>query len=141
MLKEERVIEFVESVIEENNNVPIIVEGKRDELALRKLGLKGKIIRLNSGNSLIEFCESIGKNYKKVILFLDWDEKGNQLSNSLEKILTSNGVECEITQRKNLYSLVGKSIRSVEELYSLYIFSLEKLGFQNAKSIPKRIKR
>ncbi|MDP8011992.1 MAG: toprim domain-containing protein [Thermoplasmata archaeon] len=141
MLKEEKIIEFVDSLIDENRNIPVIVEGKRDELALRKLGLKGKVIIFNSGSSLIEFCEKLERNYRKVILFLDWDEKGNELTNSIEKILSSEGVHCDLNYRKILYSLVGKSIRSVEEIYPLYLLSIEKVQSNFSKNFSKRTKR
>ena len=36
-------------LIEENKKVPIVVEGDKDVFSLRKLGIAGEIITINSG--------------------------------------------------------------------------------------------
>lgn len=140
-MKEEKIVELVESLIEENENTPIIVEGKRDEIALRKIGLKGEILRLNLGMTLTSFCEFIINNYSRVILLLDWDRKGNELSILLEKILVSNGIVCEIKHREEIQAIVGNSIRSVEEIYPLYVLSLERLTFKSIKRNSRTVKK
>ncbi|MGC8565428.1 MAG: toprim domain-containing protein [Thermoplasmata archaeon] len=140
-MKEERIIEVIDSLIEDNETMPVIVEGKRDEIALRKIGLKGEILRFNLGMSMTGFCEFIIQNYKKVILLFDWDKKGNNLLSSMEKILISNGVMCDIEKRNEIQSIVGNSIRSVEEIYPFYILSLEKLTLKNFKRSPKIIRK
>ena len=40
-------------------NSPVIVEGKRDTIALRNLGFDGIIIELNDGNSVLSTVENI----------------------------------------------------------------------------------
>ncbi len=140
-MKEERIIEVIDSLIEDNEIMPVIVEGKRDEIALRKIGLKGEILRFNLGMSMTGFCEFIIQNYKKVILLFDWDRKGNNLLSSMEKILISNGVMCDTEKRNEIQSIVGNSIRSVEEIYPFYILSLEKLTLKNFKRSPKIIRK
>lgn len=140
-MKEEKIVELVESLIEENESTPVIVEGKRDEIALRKIGLKGEILRLNLGMTLTGFCEFIINNYSRVILLLDWDKKGNVLSILIEKILVSNGIVCRINYREEIQSIVGNSIRSVEEIYPLYVLSLEKLTLKSIKRNPRSGKK
>lgn len=140
-MKEEKIVELVESLIEENESTPVIVEGKRDEIALRKIGLKGEILRLNLGMTLTGFCEFIINNYSRVILLLDWDKKGNELSILIEKILVSNGIVCRINYREEIQSIVGNSIRSVEEIYPLYVLSLEKLTLKSIKRNPRSGKK
>lgn len=141
MNKEEKILEYVDNLIEENNDLPIIVEGKKDEIALRRLGAKGDILRLNRGMTLTEFCDFIIKKYKKVILLLDWDKKGNLLLNQIEAILKSNGIDCDVTFRRKIISLVGNSIRSVEEIYYLYVLSYQELNFHLPKNRTKFRKR
>ena len=75
----ERLREVLVALYEVNKRVPVIVEGKRDALALKKLGLVGKVIILHSGKGLYEFCEEVAETYPKVIILLDWDDKGERL--------------------------------------------------------------
>ncbi|HWR59903.1 MAG TPA: toprim domain-containing protein [Thermodesulfovibrionales bacterium] len=81
-----RLREVVEALFEANKNTPVIVEGKRDALALRDLGLEGEIITVHRGSSLYEFSEEISEKFPRVILLLDWDDKGE----TLQKTLCSN---------------------------------------------------
>ena len=49
----EDVQKALSELIEENRNTAVIVEGEKDVEALRRLGLTGKIITLNSGLTII----------------------------------------------------------------------------------------
>jgi 5S rRNA maturation endonuclease (ribonuclease M5) len=75
----ERLRVVFQSLYEVNKRIPIIVEGKRDVSALRKIGLVGEIIALHSGRGIYEFCEDIAERFHRVILLMDWDNKGEQL--------------------------------------------------------------
>ena len=55
----ERLKLTIEELYETNKMVPVIVEGKRDVHALRKLGLIGEIITLHRGKNLYDFCIDI----------------------------------------------------------------------------------
>jgi len=77
----------VDELIDENQIVPIIVEGEKDIHALRKLGATGEIIRLNSGVNLIDFCDKIAESFKEVIVLTDWDRKGGFLCRTITKNL------------------------------------------------------
>ena len=70
----EEMKKFVKQINSEKYSV-IIVEGKRDSAALRKLGLSGKIIEFHSFNGLVKFADSAAR-YHKLILLLDGDKKG-----------------------------------------------------------------
>src|SRR6202142_3706298 len=63
----ERLKEVLQALYEANKRVPIIVEGRRDANALRRIGLAGDIINLHSGMGLFEFCEDIAEKYGHVI--------------------------------------------------------------------------
>ena len=67
-------------LIEENKKIPIIVEGDKDVFSLRKLGISGQIITINSGLSIIDFCDKIANKYKEIILLTDWDKKRQHIS-------------------------------------------------------------
>jgi len=82
----ERLKEVIEALYEINKGIPVIVEGKKDASALRSLGLTGEVIILHNGKNLYDFCTDITERFHRVILLLDWDKKGEDLS----KILSEN---------------------------------------------------
>ena len=83
----EDVLKALSELIEENISTPIIVEGEKDVDALRRLGLTGKIITLNSGITLIDFCDKIAEKYDEAIILTDWDRKGGFLYHTIERNL------------------------------------------------------
>jgi 5S rRNA maturation endonuclease (ribonuclease M5) len=84
-------LEEIEKLIldlqEENKTIPILVEGDKDVQALRKLGVKGKIISINMGKSLSDFCDGLVKDYKNIIILTDWDRKGGHLCQIIRRNL------------------------------------------------------
>ena len=84
---------------EENKTIPIIVEGKKDILALRKLDVTGEIIRFNQGMSIPDFCDMISQKYKSIILLTDWDRKGGFLCSTIKKNF-GGLVKCNTNFRK-----------------------------------------
>ena len=83
----EDVQKALSELVEENKNIPVIVEGEKDVNALRKLGLSGEIITLNSGVTLIDFCDKIAEQYDEIIILTDWDRKGGFLYRTIERNL------------------------------------------------------
>lgn len=88
-----RLRKIIEALNEINKSVPIIVEGNMDVSALRKLGLTGEIITLHNGKSLYDFCSDISERFQKVVLLLDWDKKGEDLSKTLSMHLNGHWEE------------------------------------------------
>lgn len=113
-----RLREVLEALYEANKKIPVIVEGKKDALALRKLGLMGEIIILHRGNSLYDFCEDISERFEKVIILLDWDTKGEHLDRTLRSHL--NGSWEEFADfRELLKMLCQKDISHIEGIPKL----------------------
>jgi 5S rRNA maturation endonuclease (ribonuclease M5) len=114
-----QILEDIEKILDdlkqENKTTPIIVEGDKDIEALRSLNIKGEIIRFNQGVSITDFCDSISKLYKKIILLTDWDKKGGYLCYTLKKNLESR-VQCNISYRENLAKKT--MVRTVEAIPS-----------------------
>lgn len=95
----EELEELLTDLQEENKTVPIIVEGEKDIIALRRLEMTGEIIRFNTGQSVPDFCDSIAQKYQKIILLTDWDWRGGRLGSSIKKHL-ENRVECNMSYRQ-----------------------------------------
>lgn len=82
-------LEELLSVLSElNKRIPIIVEGKRDVLALRALGFEGELLQVHSGKGLYEFSEEVHERFKEVLLLIDWDQRGEALYESLGELLS-----------------------------------------------------
>ena len=114
----ERLKFIIESLYELNKNIPVIVEGKKDELALRRLGLIGEVITLHRGKSLYDFCAYIEEKFPKVIILLDWDENGNNLNKILSENLKGYWEEF-FWLREHLKILCQKDINNIEGLPKL----------------------
>ena len=100
-------------------NSPIVVEGKRDVLALKKLGYKGELIELNDGNSVLFTVELLAKKLGRqgiFVILMDWDRTGEKLAKKLQKYGESCDLIPNLQIRKNLSSLCSKDIACIEEL-------------------------
>ena len=53
----------------------IIVEGKRDSAALKKIGVSGIVLEFHKFQGIVKFSDSVSK-YKSLIILLDRDRKG-----------------------------------------------------------------
>jgi len=116
----ERLREVLEALYEVNKRVPVIVEGKRDTIALRRLGLVGEIITLHRGKGLYDFCEDIVERFSKVIILLDWDEKGESLYRTLSENLSGHWEEFSAF-RGVLKILCQKDIKDIEGIPKLLL--------------------
>jgi len=116
----ERIREVLEALDEVNRRFPIIVEGKRDAIALKKLGLAGEIVTLHRGKGLYDFCEEMAEKFSKVIILLDWDEKGESLYRSVSANLTGQWEEFAAF-RGILKILCQKDIKDIEGIPGLLL--------------------
>ena len=92
----------------------VIVEGKRDSNALRKLGFSGKVLEFHSFRGLVKFSDSVAK-YKNVILLLDGDKKGRYLTKRIIDLL-AHRVKIDLSFKKKLVSITKGKIRFIEQL-------------------------
>jgi len=116
----ERLREVFSALCEVNKRFPIIVEGKKDAIALKKLGLIGDIIILHSGKNLYDFCEDIMERFPKVVILLDWDKKGENLYKSIGKNLRGHWEEFSAL-RELIKILCQKDIKDVEGIPKLIL--------------------
>ena len=102
--KYENLLERIEDLKELSEDVPIIVEGKKDVNALRAIGIKGEIFRISTGLPLFKFCEDIAARYSSVIILTDLDKEGERLLKKLRNYLMEKGVKINETFRKDILS-------------------------------------
>jgi len=116
----ERLREVLGALYEVNKRFPVIVEGKKDAIALKKLGLAGEIIILHSGKGLYDFSEDIAEKFSKVIILLDWDEKGESLYSVVSKYLSGHWEEFSAF-RRIIKILCQKEIKDIEGIPKLLL--------------------
>ena len=98
---------------------PVIVEGKRDIMALRNLGYNGRLIELNDGNSILSTVEKLVRNFgsgSKFVILMDWDRTGEVLTKRLKRYGESCDLIPNVRIRRDLSVLCSKEITCIEEL-------------------------
>ena len=124
--KQEKIFKVIEKLKEQSDKGTIIlVEGKKDLIALRNMGILGSIKTVKTGGKSLTCILSEIENQKirEVILLMDFDRRGKELTKSLKKNLEHLRIK-PITKFWNaLGSLTGRDIQCIEGLPSY----LEKL--------------
>ena len=113
-----KVKDFIKSLNSEHHSI-IVVEGKRDEESLKKLGFTGKICQFHNFKGLIKFADSMPR-YKDLILLLDSDRKGRYLTKRIISQL-QHRMTVDLSYRKQLTVITKGKIKNVEDL-SVYTF-------------------
>ena len=104
---------FIKHLNSKNESV-VVVEGKRDSIALRKLGFSGKILEFHSFKGIVKFSDSVAK-YKNIILLLDGDRKGRYLTRRIIDLL-EHRTKIDLSFKKKLISITKGKIRFIEQL-------------------------
>ncbi len=97
----------------------IIVEGMRDERALRALGVSGPVIMASRRPALL-LAEDAARRYREIVVLTDWDLKGDEMAVKIDQYLRMAGIRPDMDIRSRLKKLVKKEIKDVESL-SLYV--------------------
>lgn len=100
-------------------NCPVIVEGKRDKVALRILGYDGSLVKLNDGKSLLSTIEKLSRKFgrgSEFVILMDWDRTGDILAKRLKEYGESCALIPNIRIRQELSLLCSKDIACIEEL-------------------------
>jgi 5S rRNA maturation endonuclease (ribonuclease M5) len=100
--------------------VPILVEGMKDEQALRELGVKGRIIKtMTQGKKTFELAEKLA-SYKSVIVLTDFDREGEELAQEITRHLHMWGVQTIIRRKaRNAISWATRQIEGLSRIKGL----------------------
>ena len=104
---------FIKHLNSKNESV-VVVEGKCDSIALKKLGFSGKILEFHSFKGIVKFSDSVAK-YKSIILLLDGDRKGRYLTKRIIDLL-EHRTKIDLSFKKKLVSITKGKIRFIEQL-------------------------
>lgn len=118
---EPEVFEELEKTLEEvkelsKNGTSIIVEGKKDEKTLRKLGISGEIFRIpNNGKTTLNSLEGLPK-HEEFLILTDFDRTGEELAKYCRKHLEKLGATVLIDMRRKLRNFIRKAVKDIEGL-------------------------
>jgi 5S rRNA maturation endonuclease (ribonuclease M5) len=107
--------------IEGQYSLVIVVEGERDELALRALGITTQIVRIHRGkrrNEIVEQVVDILKEDAEVLILTDFDDEGSELNAYLQKQLEARRIPVEKRLRGKIAKLM-RNQRHIEQIVTL----------------------
>ncbi|OYT41312.1 topoisomerase [Candidatus Pacearchaeota archaeon ex4484_26] len=108
------------SELRHEQNKPIIVEGKKDQEALAKFGIKSEPIH-KTNRALNEVVDSLSKK-KECILLVDLDKAGRKFNTKMKNDLQHMGVK--VNSRYRNFLLAKTRLRFIEGL-DTYIKNLQ----------------
>lgn len=106
--KSEELLGFIEKI--KASGTLVIVEGKKDKIALQKLGI-GNITELNK-KPLFAVVEEIADSNEECIILTDLDKEGRQLYSNLNSNLQRHGVKVDNKLREFLFK--NTKLRQIE---------------------------
>ena len=109
----------LEACIEQNaEGSVILVEGKRDEIALRNLGFTGPIEKLNRGWTVDRVVVYIVETYGECMVLMDWDRTGGRLQKKLMDLMIGLDIKPSDELRRALSKAMKPDTMCVEALPS-----------------------
>jgi 5S rRNA maturation endonuclease (ribonuclease M5) len=113
----ERLEKLVQRVSHESEQGGIIVvEGTRDRDSLRRMGISGTILCLQSSRkNTVGFVEELDAQ-RKVIVLTDFDRQGVFLAKRLARSLNYQKIRANLVLWRELRGLTRSDVRSIEEL-------------------------
>jgi len=125
----ERILERLPKTLERlsrkgASGVLIIVEGRKDATALRRLGIKGKMFTIKNSGKILE--DSLDEAFgPEVVILVDFDEHGTELAKEIANYLESRRIKADLSIWRDVRALVRRDIKDVEGLPS-YLERLKK---------------
>jgi len=99
----------------------VVVEGKKDSIALKKLGYIGKVLEFYRFGGMIDFTDSVAK-YKNIIILFDRDKKGRTLTGKTIQLLQRR-TKIDLSFKRKLRGITKGKIMFIEQLvcYESYL--------------------
>ena len=99
----------------------VIVEGKRDASALKKLGFSGQIIEFHKFGGIVNFADYVAR-YEKLIILFDRDRKERYVTGKTIQLLQRR-TKIDLSFKRKLTVITKGKIRFVEQLvcYESYL--------------------
>jgi 5S rRNA maturation endonuclease (ribonuclease M5) len=117
MLVTEQEISEVKDFVSQLNSMKesvVIVEGKRDSTALKRIGFSGKVLEFHKFGGMINFVDTVARHENLIILF-DGDKKGRYLTGKTIQLLQRR-TKIDLRFKRKLTSITKGKIRFIEQL-------------------------
>jgi 5S rRNA maturation endonuclease (ribonuclease M5) len=114
-VSEQEIQDLKNFVVSLNSKVDsaVIVEGKRDSEALKRIGVSGKILEFHRFRGLSKFVDSVSDS--NLIILLDGDRKGRYLTSKIVQQLERR-TRIDLSFKRKLVSITKGKIRFIEDL-------------------------
>ena len=123
LVTEQEIHEIKKFVLQLNSmkDSVVVVEGKRDTSALKKLGFSGQVIEFHKFGGILNFADSAAR-YKKLIILFDRDRKGRYLTGKTIQLLQRR-TKIDLSFKRKLAVISRGKIRSTEQIicYETYL--------------------
>ena len=124
MLVSEQEISEIKDFVSHLNSMEesvVIVEGKRDSAALKKIGFSGKVLEFHKFGGMINFADSVAR-HENLILLSDGDRKGRYLTRKTIRLLQRR-TKVDLSYKKRLRAITKGKIMFIEQLvcYESYL--------------------
>jgi len=118
LVTEQEILELKKFIFELNSieKSVVIVEGKRDSNALKKLGFSGKVLEFYRFSGMIDFADSVAK-YDRLIILFDRDKKGRTLTGKTIQLLQRRTI-VDLSFKRKLRMITKGKIMFIEQLVS-----------------------
>lgn len=118
LVSEQEILDLKEFIFQLNviENGVVIVEGKRDSNALKKIGFTGKILEFHKFSGMVDFADSVAK-YERLVILFDRDKKGRTLTGKAVQLLQRR-TNVDLTFKRKLRAITKGKIMFVEQLVS-----------------------
>jgi len=124
VLVSEQEINETRNFVSELNSIKesaVVVEGKRDAVALRKVGYDGKILEFHKFGGMVNFADTVAEQKRLIILF-DRDRKGRILTGKTIQLLQRR-TNIDLSFKRKLRIITKGKIMFIEQLvcYESYL--------------------
>jgi 2,5-diamino-6-(ribosylamino)-4(3H)-pyrimidinone 5'-phosphate reductase len=105
----------------------IVVEGRNDIEALKRLAVEGNIVAVKTaGKSFVDVLAEIEEQeVREVVLLLDFDRRGREWTGRLRRRLEEQRIKVDVNFWNKLRALLGRDVKDVEGLPA-YLKTLKK---------------
>jgi 5S rRNA maturation endonuclease (ribonuclease M5) len=118
LVSEQEIFELKNFVLQLNamKNSVVIVEGKRDSVALKRLGYYGKILEFHKFGGMNNFADAVA-GYNRLIILFDRDRKGRALTSKTIRLLQRR-TKVDLSFKRKLRLITNGKVMFIEQLVS-----------------------
>lgn len=109
-------IRQVQQLIQELNqqDAAVVVEGRRDADALRRLGFVGTLMQFHRYGGFVRFADTV-ESWKRIIILFDYDHEGRYMTHRLIRLLQRR-TRIDLSYHRRLAKITRGRVRYVEQL-------------------------